>query len=206
VETLGIVLGLGNPGSTYARTRHNLGFRVVDRMAEQAGATLEIDADLGRQAWSAEAAIEGGRFILAKPRTFMNRSGRAGAALCRRYEVEPARVLVVYDDADLELGRLRIRPDGGPGGHNGVRSLIDSFGTRDFPRLRLGVRGEGRGEIDLADYVLGPFEPDEETVAEALVKLGAEAARSVLLEGVETTMNRFNGRTVVVTPEDREED
>jgi PTH1 family peptidyl-tRNA hydrolase len=126
----------------------------------------------------------------------MNRSGRAAVALCARYAVEPSRILLVYDDADLELGRIRLRLQGGAGGHNGVRSTINALRTEQIPRLRLGVRGAGRGEAELADYVLEPFEAAEEPVAAALVDLGVEAVEAVLEKGVEAAMNAYNGRSV----------
>jgi PTH1 family peptidyl-tRNA hydrolase len=122
----------------------------------------------------------------------MNKSGTAAAALCRRHDCPAERLVAVYDDADLELGRVRVRPDGGAGGHNGIRSLIDALGTRAFPRIRLGVRGVGREDRDLADYVLLPFEREEEATAEELVGLGAEAVDAVLDRGVAEAMNHCN--------------
>jgi len=185
-----IVLGLGNPGSRYRNTRHNLGFRVVDRLAERRGATWVSAREL--QAWTAEAESTAGRLVLAKPRTYMNRSGRAARALCARYEVDPGQLLVVYDDADLELGRLRLRPAGGRGGHRGMGATIDALQTEVIPRLRLGVRGERRDDTELADYVLMPFEPDEEAVAAELVERAVAAVEAVLERGVEAAMNDCN--------------
>jgi PTH1 family peptidyl-tRNA hydrolase len=195
-----IVLGLGNPGARYQNTRHNLGFRVVDRLAERAGVDLVLDRDL--QAWTAEAALGGQPVVLAKPRTYMNRSGRAGLALCRRYEAEPGDLLVVYDEADLALGRLRVRPRGSAGGHRGMRSLIDVFGSDEIPRIRLGVLGGGRESSELVDYVLEEFEPDELPLAEEVVRLGAEAVEAVLATDVATAMNRFNSVVVADSDED----
>jgi PTH1 family peptidyl-tRNA hydrolase len=192
VQDVWIVLGLGNPGEEYRRTRHNLGFRVLDRVARDRRLSFRPDDAVKRKAWTAEWADADGRIVLAKPRTYMNRSGTAAAALCRRHDCPPERVLAVYDDADLELGRLRVRPDGGAGGHNGIRSLIDGLGTRAFPRVRLGVRGAARGDADLADYVLLPFEREEERVAEELVELGAEAVLAVVRDGVVAAMNHYN--------------
>lgn len=200
-----IVLGLGNPGAAYQSTRHNMGFWVLDRFAARRGAKFRMAGLLRRYAWVAETGA--GSVILAKPRTFMNRSGRAAAALCRAYDVPPQEMLVVYDDADLELGRLRLRRGGGAGGHNGVRSLIEVLGTGEFPRLRLGVRGEGRDERDLADYVLDRFRDGELPLAEALADLGADAVEDVIDAGLETAMNRYNGRWAgQAERDDREED
>jgi len=181
-----IVLGLGNPGSKYWGTRHNLGFRVVERLAALARSSFRE----GGLAWTAGDARR--RVVLAKPRTFMNRSGQAARALLAAHGAAASDLLVVYDDADLELGRLRLRPRGGSGGHNGIRSLADELGATDFARLRLGVKGEKRGDIELADYVLGPFETEEEIAAERLVRRAAAAALAVLDEGLEAAMNRYN--------------
>jgi PTH1 family peptidyl-tRNA hydrolase len=189
-----IVLGLGNPGEEYRSTRHNLGFRVLDRLAREHGLAFRVDAAVDKKAWTVAWPCREGLVVLAKPRTYMNRSGAAAVALCRRHDCAPERLLAVYDDADLELGRVRVRPDGGAGGHNGIRSLIDALGTREFPRLRLGVRGATRSDADLADYVLERFDPQEEPLAESLVELGAEAAAAIVLDGVEAAMNRYSGR------------
>jgi PTH1 family peptidyl-tRNA hydrolase len=203
-----IVLGLGNPGARYEATRHNLGFRVVEELARRAGAKFSRSAADAGPAWAVEIDGAAGRLVLAQPRTYMNRSGRAGVALCERYGAGPGDVLVVHDDADLELGRLRLRPGGGAGGHNGVRSLMDAFRTDAFPRLRLGVRGAGRAQAELADYVLEPFDPDERPVAARLVELAAEVVEAVVRDGVQRGMNEYNSRFVAAAeaePCDEEE-
>jgi len=187
-----IVIGLGNPGLRYRDTRHNVGFRVVDTLAARGGLDLSADGELGRQAWVAPDPES--RFVLAKPRTYMNRSGRAAAMLCRTYHVTPENLLVIYDDADLALGRIRLRHEGGAGGHNGIRSIADVLGTSAFRRVRLGVRGLGRDDCELAEYVLEPFAEDEKPTVEALVQLGADAVEVILASGMELAMNRFNGR------------
>ena len=191
-----IVLGLGNPGLRYRRTRHNVGFRVLDRLASKRSIKLRAFGELRTRAWVAECADEVQPIVLAKPRCYMNRSGRAGAALCRYYGLTPPDCLVVYDDADLELGRIRIRSGGGAGGHNGIGSLIEVFGTDAFDRVRLGVRGKTREETDLADYVLGRFGAHEEPVVKELVEMAAEAVDEILQEGLSNAMNRYNGRSV----------
>jgi PTH1 family peptidyl-tRNA hydrolase len=192
-----IVLGLGNPGTRYLPTRHNLGFRVLDCLAERWASRFERSAEMGNEVWTAEVERRRGAVVLAKPCTFMNRSGEAAVALCEHYDTQAADLLVVYDDADLELGRIRLRPGGGAGGHNGLRSLIDALGTDSIPRLRLGVRGAGRERQELADYVLEAFEPAEQSVAEDLVQLGAEAVEALLGHGLETAMNSYNARFVI---------
>ncbi len=188
-----IVLGLGNPGARYARTRHNVGFRVLDLVAERAGARFSRTEDLGGLCSRAEALVAGAEVVLAKPRTYMNRSGRAGAALLERYRAAPEDLLVVHDDADIALGRIRIRGGGSAGGHNGLRSLIAALGTSEFPRVRLGVRGMAREDEDLVDYVLEDFEDAERDAADAMVAAGADAVAAVLEEGLTAAMNRFNG-------------
>lgn len=189
-----IVLGLGNPGEKYRGTRHNLGHEVVDLLAERWRAAAGSRSPLGRAVWTTAAEIRGRSVVLAKSMTYMNRSGRAGVALCELYGIEPADLVVVYDDADLELGRVRIRPRGGAGGHNGLRSLIAGLGSEDMPRIRLGILGRDRRQSDLADYVLGEFEPEERVLARELVETGADAAETVVVEGVAQAMNRFNVR------------
>jgi PTH1 family peptidyl-tRNA hydrolase len=193
VESPSIVLGLGNPGSEYEGTRHNLGFRVLDRLARHWRIRFSREGAGGRRVWTAEVALRDRWIVLAKPRTYMNRSGQAAEALCRRYGVAASDFLVVCDDADLELGRLRIREAGSPGGHNGLRSLIDQFGEDRFARVKLGVRGGGRAEAELADYVLSPFEPQERARVERLVERGALAVLGVLEHGVRRAMNLHNG-------------
>jgi PTH1 family peptidyl-tRNA hydrolase len=194
-----LVLGLGNPGGDYRATRHNLGFRVLDRLASRAGVLLAAAGDLRSTAWWAEVRIAGRPVVLAKPRTYMNRSGRAAAALCRTLGVGVADLVVVHDDADLALGRLRVRRGGATGGHNGLRSILDVLGDADFVRVRLGVRGIERDREDLAEYVLRPFDADEEPVAEALADAAADAVEHLVAHGLDDTMNRFNGRDVAGT-------
>lgn len=187
-----IVLGLGNPGSGYARTRHNVGFRVVESLADRAGVSLKKSADLGRVVHFAEAIVRGEPVVLAEPRTYMNRSGIAAAALCERYRSDVEDLVVVYDDADLALGRVRVRGEGGTGGHNGIRSLLDTLRIATFARVRLGVRGVGREEAELADYVLEPFREDEEATVSAMVVRGADAVETLLESGLSAAMNAFN--------------
>jgi PTH1 family peptidyl-tRNA hydrolase len=189
-----IVLGLGNPGVRYLSTRHNIGFRVVDSIARAAQVEFRAEGEVARRAWTAETTGPAGPLVLARPRTFMNRSGRAALGLCRFYEVAPERILVVSDDADLDLGRIRLRGSGGAGGHRGVQSVIDALGSDAFPRIRLGVRGSDRESEALEDYVLAPFGPEEEGVVAALVELAVAAVESILDEGMDVAMNRFNGQ------------
>lgn len=190
-----IVLGLGNPGEQYRRTRHNVGFRVLDILAERAGVEFAARGELGRKAWTAEAGIGGSRIVLAKPRTFMNRSGSAALALARRAGASPQEILVVFDDADLELGRVRVRPEGRAGGHNGLRSILETLGSAAFPRVKLGIKGTERPREELADYVLTGFTPDEREPLERMLVKGADAVEWVVREGIESAMREFNRRS-----------
>jgi PTH1 family peptidyl-tRNA hydrolase len=193
------VLGLGNPGQRYEGTRHNLGFRVLELLARRHA--LRWRSPGGSASIMDVVSFPGGQgpLILAKPRTFMNDSGRAAALLCRRHQAAPGELLVVHDDADLALGRVRIRSGGGAGGHNGVQSVIEELDSADFYRLKLGVEGEGRRQDELAEYVLAPFETHELAVVEALIELAVEALESIASEGLGRTMNRYSGRSVAAT-------
>jgi PTH1 family peptidyl-tRNA hydrolase len=184
-----LIVGLGNPGEKYRRTRHNVGFMVVDALAAEAGVTHwyeEADALVG------EIELEGQPALLVKPQTFMNRSGAAVADLAAGHEAPPADVFVIVDDVALELGTLRLRERGGHGGHNGLRSMIECLGSEDFPRLRVGVR---RGEVqgDLADYVLAPFPDEDVLVVHEVVGTAVEAVCWATRDGTAAAMSRYNG-------------
>ena len=183
-----LIIGFGNPGSRYAGTRHNLGFEVVDEIARRRGLTFEsspADAVMARER-GPDAQL-----MLAKPTTFMNRSGEAVGELSRYFRVETGDILVVVDDANLPLGRLRARPNGSDGGHNGLRSVILALATREFPRLRIGV-GRGETQRDLAGHVLAPFAVDEIATIGDMVTRAADAAELFVEGGMTMVMNRFN--------------
>ena len=184
-----LIVGLGNPGSEYRDTRHNVGFKVADALAERWRV-----ADQWREKFDALHVKTGtgdDQVVLAKPLTFMNLSGQAVAALAGFYKIEPADIFIVTDDVALPVGRLRARREGGAGGHNGLKSLIQSLATQAFPRMRVGV---GRGDLrrDLADHVLGRFEADERETVSAAVLRAADASEMFLSEGIERVMNVFN--------------
>ncbi len=189
-----LIVGLGNPGPVYSHNRHNVGDWCVNRLARLHGVPLKAR----RLAAFGEGSISGAPVLLAKPRTFVNRSGRAVAALLRNFQIERQNTLVVYDDLDLPAGRLRLKPGGGPGGQKGLRSIIAAAGGDDFPRLRIGigrplVDGEPSWEPDaVADYVLSDPTPQEAEALKAAVIQGAEAVEAVLGEGLEAAMNRYN--------------
>jgi peptidyl-tRNA hydrolase, PTH1 family len=182
-----LVAGLGNPDRHHERDRHNVGWMVVEELARRhAGAWRSKFS--GRLA---EARLDGRRVALLKPETYMNESGRSIGAAARFFKVEPERLLVIHDDVDLDPGRLQARLGGGLAGHNGLRSIAQLLGTQDFLRLRIGVGRPGRGDPrDVADYVLSPFEQDED--AEAIVSRAADAVESLLADGLTATQQRFN--------------
>jgi PTH1 family peptidyl-tRNA hydrolase len=182
-----LVVGLGNPGREHERDRHNVGWMVADELARRMDGRWR--AKFSGQL--AEVRLDALRLALLKPETFMNDSGRSVAAATRFFKVEPGSLLVVHDDVDLEPGRLQARAGGGLAGHNGLRSLAQTLGTQEFLRLRIGVGRPGRGDPrSVADYVLSPFELDEDVGA--LVSRAADAVETVAREGVEAAQQRFN--------------
>ena len=184
-----LIAGLGNPGESYANTPHNVGFDVVDVLAKKL--ETEWKNSSGFHARVARTAFAGETLMLVKPQTFMNLSGSSVAPLLRYYGGEPKDLTVVLDDADLPLGRLRIRPTGGSGGHRGLASVIEALGTEAFPRVRLGVgREERRG---LVDHVLGTFDEDRLSVVRASVEAAADAVMCLIEHGLNESMNRYNG-------------
>jgi PTH1 family peptidyl-tRNA hydrolase len=183
-----LIVGLGNPGRNYQGTRHNVGFEVLDLLAGRHRLDWEsAPADAVIAKWRAAATL------VAKPLTFMNLSGAAAGDLLRFFKIELADLLVVVDDTNLELGRLRARPSGSAGGHNGLKSIIAALGTEEFARLRVGV-GRGDARRDLADHVLARFEPDERPIIAEAVGRAADAAELFVSEGIGPVMNRFNRR------------
>jgi PTH1 family peptidyl-tRNA hydrolase len=183
-----LIVGLGNPGPRYAANRHNVGFRCLERLA----AAHELTFDKRqRKARVALGAICGRRVVLAQPQTFMNDSGRSVAPLAQFYQVPPERLLVVYDDLDLPLETLRMRPEGGSGGHKGLRSIIEQLGDQNFARLRIGI-GRPPGQMDPAAYVLQDFVADEEPLVEEMLGRAVAAIETWLTEGVEMAMSRHN--------------
>ncbi len=184
-----LVVGLGNPGERYRRTRHNVGFLVVDALAALAGAARGEER---AEAHVASAVLGGEEALLVKPLTFMNRSGAAVERLVLDHALLPRDLVVVVDDVALELGRLRVRERGSHGGHNGLRSIIETLQSEDFPRVRVGIR-KGEIEGELADYVLDPFPPEDVLVVQDAVSRAADAVEYLIREGAAAAMNRFNG-------------
>jgi len=184
-----LIVGLGNPGAAYAAHRHNIGFRVVEALARAHG--IAFSRRKGFKAYVGTGLIGGHPVVLAKPQTFMNLSGQAVSRLRREYQVPPEQILVVYDDLDLPLGRLRLRPEGGSGGHKGMRSIIDALGTQAFPRLRVGIDRPPQG-LDPADYVLQPFSQAQKALVKEVVAQAVEAIECWQAEGILAAMDRFN--------------
>jgi PTH1 family peptidyl-tRNA hydrolase len=189
-ETLSkiLVVGLGNPGSAYAKNRHNIGFMLVDKFA------AKHEIGLGRKKHNAifgTGRVGDSAIILAKPQTFMNRSGNSVGKLSDYYDVEVSDILVVYDEIDLPFGTLRIREKGGSGGHNGMRSVIDKVG-RDFPRIRLGV-DRPPGRMDPADYVLSDFREEEWPLVDEMIATAVGAIEMIISDGLDLAMTQYNG-------------
>ena len=190
MENLYLIVGLGNPGAEYARTRHNAGFLVADRLAERwrAGWTYEkrFNARLAR------AERDHRRVLLCEPQTYMNSSGEAVGAVGAYYQVPTARLLVVVDDADLPLGELRLRPGGSSGGHHGLESVEQHLGTRDYARLRIGI-GRQSGAREITGYVLGRFSSTEAALADRVLTAACDQVETWLAAGIQKAMSQFNG-------------
>jgi PTH1 family peptidyl-tRNA hydrolase len=181
-----LIVGLGNPGRQYAKTRHNIGFMVVDRIAERSGASWRGKYD-GR---FTETKLGDARVALLEPETFMNLSGRSVSAAARFYKLEPQDVIVVYDDIELEFDKVRAKAGGGLKGHNGLRSMAESLGSPDFLRVRCGVGRPRRGDPrSVADYVLGAFYEDEDPAD--LIERAADCAEAILADGIDEAERRF---------------
>jgi PTH1 family peptidyl-tRNA hydrolase len=190
-----LIVGLGNPGTQYTRSRHNMGFMCVSYFGKKHG--IEFDKKQN-EARTGQGVIEGIPVVLARPQTFMNNSGQSVSPLMNKFGVNIADLLVIYDDLDLPLGRIRLRMDGSAGGHNGIKSIIAHLGTKDFARLRIGIGrptapvGNTWGERDIIDYVLREFAPEERQPIEEAITKASEAILSFIIEGGEKAMNKFN--------------
>lgn len=185
-----LIVGLGNPGKEYERTRHNCGFRALDVLADQLGCRV----DKGKfQGLYGQTSYNGRKLLLLKPLTYMNLSGRSVLQLSAYFHVPPQRIIVMFDDISLEPGRLRIRADGSAGGHNGIKSIISEVGSQDFPRVKIGVGAKPNPDFDLADWVLSTFSAQEEKALSSALERAADAALCIIDKGVPEAANRFNG-------------
>jgi PTH1 family peptidyl-tRNA hydrolase len=187
-----LIVGLGNPGPNYRQNRHNVGFMVVDALAKALNIPIqrvELRTLVGKGLLDVE------RMILAKPQSYMNNSGQSVAPLARFYKIPLDQILVVHDDLDLPFGSLRLRPFGGTGGQKGMESIVNKLGTREFPRLRVGI-GRPPGRMDPADYVLHDFDPSQLDLLPEVLGRAVDAIRMFVLEGIEPAMNVYNGHLV----------
>ena len=197
-----LIVGLGNPGSEYRETRHNAGFMVLDRLAQRLP-KKNFEEIHGCSSHYLKGTYAGRALFLQKPETYMNLSGEAVAPLMRKEEIGTDGLLVIYDDMDLEVGKLRIRGRGSCGGHNGIRSIIETTGTENFARIRVGI---GHRTGNGADYVLSPFEEDEKPVIDKVLDAAADAVILILRRGLSQAMNEYNPRDYAVSePEEENE-
>lgn len=186
-----LIVGLGNPGRQYDKTRHNAGFRAMEALS----ARLSCRIDRGKfQSLMGSCSYEGRKLVLLLPQTYMNLSGSAVAQAARFYKLPPERVIILCDDVSLEPGRLRIRAEGSAGGHNGLKSIIAQLGNQNFPRVKIGVGSKPHAEYDLADWVLSTFSAQEEKALANVWDQAAQAAILIISQGVEKAANRFNGK------------
>ena len=185
-----LIVGLGNPGREYEKTRHTAGFRALDILAEQLGCKVD---KLKFQGLYGQANYQGSKIYLLKPQTYMNLSGRSVLQLSAYFNIPPQRIIVMFDDISLEPGRLRIRADGSAGGHNGIKSIIQEVGSQTFPRVKIGVGAKPNPEYDLADWVLSTFSANEEKALAISLDNAAKAALAIIDRGVPEAANRFNG-------------
>ncbi len=185
-----LIVGLGNPGREYEKSRHNCGFRCIDVLADKLGCKVD---KLKFQGLYGQVNYGGRKLFLLKPQTFMNLSGRSVLQLSAYFHIPPQRIIVIFDDISLEPGRLRVRADGSAGGQNGIKSIIQELGSQDFPRVKVGVGGKPNPNFDLADWVLSSFSAGEEKALAVALKNGAEAALAIMDHGVPEAANRYNG-------------
>ncbi len=186
-----LIAGLGNPGDRYANTRHNVGFRVTELLERELNTRCtraRFHALCGLGSW------QGTGILLLRPQTFMNLSGQAVAEAARFYRIPPERCLIIFDDISLPPGRLRVRRDGSAGGHNGVKSIIASLGSQDFPRVKVGVGSKPHPDYDLADWVLSTFSAQENQALEPALRRAAEAALEIVAHGPDSAANLYNGQ------------
>ena len=185
-----LIVGLGNPGRDYERTRHNAGFRAMDVLADKLGCKID---KLKYQALYCQTNYGGKELFLLRPQTYMNLSGRSVLQLSSYFNIPPQRIIVLFDDISLVPGRLRIRADGSAGGHNGIKSIIAEVGSQDFPRVKIGVGGKAHPDQDLADHVLSGFSSKEEKDLQSALIRAADAALTIIEKGVPEAANRYNG-------------
>lgn len=188
-----LIVGLGNPGSQYTRTRHNCGFRAIDILADKLNCKIDR---LKFQGLYCQTNYNDRKLFLLKPQTYMNLSGRSVLQLSSYFNIPPQRIIVMFDDISLAPGFLRVRPDGSAGGHNGIKSIIQELGSQEFPRVKIGVGSKPNAEQDLADWVLSSFSATEEKSLAVALEDAGDAALCIIDKGIPETANRFNGNRV----------
>ena len=185
-----LIVGLGNPGRDYEKTRHNAGFRALDLLADKLGCKVD---KLKFQGLYCQTTYQGKKLFLLKPQTYMNLSGRSVLQLSAFFHVPPQQIIVMFDDISLDPGRLRVRADGSAGGHNGIKSIIAEVGSQSFPRVKIGVGAKPHPDYDLADWVLSSFTAQEEKALVPALERAGDAALAIINYGVPEAANRFNG-------------
>ena len=186
-----LIVGLGNPGREYEKTRHNAGFRAMDILADSLGCKLDKAKFQGLYG---QVSYQGRKLMLLKPQTFMNLSGRSVVQLSAYFNIPPARIIVMFDDISLVPGRLRVRGNGSAGGHNGIKSIIQELGSQVFPRVKIGVGAKPSPDYDLANWVLGTFSASDEKALASSLQWAGEAALAIVDHGVQESANRYNGK------------
>jgi peptidyl-tRNA hydrolase, PTH1 family len=195
-----LIVGLGNPGTKYDRTRHNIGFDLIDQLAQRW--QIAVSGQKKFQGMVGEGWVDRQKIVLLKPQTFMNLSGQAVRSVLDWYKLSPTEVLVLYDDLDLPLGKLRLRLTGSAGGHNGMKSIISHLGTATFPRLRMGI---GKSPDETIAHVLGKFSVAESQIVTDVLQLAADAVELAVAAGVEKAMNKYNSRSITIPAPDSPE-
>jgi PTH1 family peptidyl-tRNA hydrolase len=193
-SAISLIAGLGNPGIKYDNTRHNIGYKVIDHLAEDMNAS---SAKTKMEARISEARLESQKILLIKPLRYMNRSGSVLYEVARYFHIDLSQVIVIHDDVDIQWGMIKIKQKGGHGGHNGIRSIIDSFGNNTFTRVRVGI-GRPLTTISMVNYVLGTFQPDEKEQIQTIIESASRSIKTILLKGISQAMNQFNNKQVFV--------
>ncbi len=192
-DQMKLIVGLGNPGREYVDSRHNLGFKCINSLARNHGIELKKQQAKARVGFG---QIGDGKVVLAKPKTYMNLSGESVAPLARFYKIDPPDILIIHDDVDLPLGKIRIREKGSPAGHNGLKSIIQYLGTQEFPRLKVGIgtleTTDSEASLRTPEYVLGRFTSDEKLIVTEVCARVAEAVECIIAEGITAAMNKYN--------------
>lgn len=181
-----LIVGLGNPGRDYEHTRHNVGFDAVDKLAEKLGVNV---SKIKFKGLYGEGFLNGQKIILLKPSTFMNLSGESLIEAVSFFNIPEENIIVIYDDVDIKVGRLRIRPSGSDGGHNGMKNIIYHLQSLNFPRIRIGI---GKPKNDMVNHVLGRFSKDEQEIIDKIIDIAADAAIEIVKNGVQSSMNKYN--------------